>query len=100
MNLTYFLKQTDALTAKYSTEQLIAFIHEIGRGIPEQRREDFWEELRAAGGITQAASEKALKDMEFEKTYSEIYSADGFCCQRTSNKKITGLLEKRTEGIV
>ena len=43
MNLTNFLKQTDALTAQCSTEQLIAFIHEIGRGFPEHRREDFLE---------------------------------------------------------
>lgn len=31
MNLTNFLKQTDALTAQYSTSQLASFIHEIGR---------------------------------------------------------------------
>ncbi len=29
MNLTNFLKQTDALTAQCSTEQLMTFIHEI-----------------------------------------------------------------------
>lgn len=38
MNLIKFLKQTDTLTAQYSTEQLIAFIHEIGR-VPAQSRD-------------------------------------------------------------
>ena len=50
MNLTNFLKQTDALTAKYSKEQLVAFIHDIGRVLPEHGREDFLDRLKAAGG--------------------------------------------------
>ena len=49
MNLTNFLKQTDALTAQCSTEQLMTFIHEIGRVFPEHRREDFLEMLKSAG---------------------------------------------------
>ena len=49
MNLTNFLKQTDALTTQYSTEQLIAFIHDIGRVFPEHRREDFLERLKSVG---------------------------------------------------
>ena len=42
MNLTNFLKQTDALTAQYSTEQLIAFIHDIGRGSQSIAGNIFW----------------------------------------------------------
>ena len=46
MNLTNFLKQTDALTAKYSTGQLIAFIHDIARTFPEYCREDFFGKVK------------------------------------------------------
>ncbi len=73
MNLTNFLKQTDALTAKYSTEQLIAFIHDIGRVFPEHCREDFLERLRAVGEKTRTASNKnAVEDTEFGEIYSHI----------------------------
>ncbi len=73
MNLTSFLKQTDALTAKCSTEQLIAFIHDIGRTFPEHHREDFLERLRMAGGSTQALSEQdAVKDIDFDELYKHI----------------------------
>ena len=49
MNLTKFLKQTDTITSQYSTEQLMDFIHDIGRVCPEHRREDFLEMLKSAG---------------------------------------------------
>ena len=49
MNLTNFLKQTDALTSQYSIEQLIAFIHDVGRVCPEHRRDVFLEMLKSAG---------------------------------------------------
>lgn len=47
MNLTNFLKQTDTLTSQCSTEQLISFIHGIGRICPEYRREDFLKILKS-----------------------------------------------------
>ena len=73
MNLTNFLKQTDALTAQYSTEQLIAFIHDIGRGLPEHRREYFLEMLKAVGNKEGKASNKnEAKDIEFDEMYSNI----------------------------
>ena len=49
MNLTNFLKQTDAIASQYSAEQLGSFIHEIGRVLPEQYREDFLDRLKSAG---------------------------------------------------
>ena len=51
MNLTNFLKQTDALTARCSADQLAAFIHEMGRGFPEHRREAFLEMLKSVGNL-------------------------------------------------
>lgn len=73
MNLTNFLKQTDALTSQYSTEQLTAFIHEIGRVCPEHRREGFLEMLKSAGSKAGGAEDKnAEKDIDFEKTYHHI----------------------------
>ena len=75
MNLTNFLKQTDALTAKYSTGQLIAFIHDIARTFPEYCREDFLERLRMAGGNAQTLSEQnAVKDIDFDERYKHIRS--------------------------
>lgn len=71
MNLMNFLKQTDALTAQYSTEQLIAFIHEIGRVIPEQRRENFLEILKSAGN---KAGMEADKNEEKAADFAEMYS--------------------------
>ncbi|MCI9161932.1 MAG: hypothetical protein HFG59_01560 [Lachnospiraceae bacterium] len=73
MNLTNFLKQTDALTAQCSTEQLIAFIHEIGRGFPEHRREDFLEMLKLAGN--QAGTEpnkNEERNIEFDEMYRHV----------------------------
>ncbi len=73
MNLMNFLKQTDALTAQYSTEQLIAFIHEIGRVIPEQRRENFLEILESVGNKAGMEADKnEEKDADFAEMYSHI----------------------------
>ena len=73
MNLTNFLKQTDALVAQYSTEQLIAFIHEIGRVFPEHRREDFLEMLRSVGNKEEKASKKNTeKDINFDEMYRHV----------------------------
>jgi len=73
MNLTNFLKQTDALVAQYSTEQLIAFIHEIGRVFPEYRREDFLEMLRSVGNKEEKASKKNTeKDIDFDEMYRHV----------------------------
>ena len=73
MNLTNFLKQTDALTSQYSTKQLIAFIHEIGRVFPEHRREEFLNRLRLAGGKPEQGSNKnESKDIEFNEMYDHI----------------------------
>lgn len=73
MNLTNFLKQTDALVAQYSTEQLIAFIHEIGRVFPEHSREDFLEMLRSVGNKEEKASKKNTeKDIDFDEMYRHV----------------------------
>lgn len=73
MNLTNFLKQTDAITSQYSTEQLIDFIHDIGRVCPEHRREDFLEMLKSAGnGAVRASNRNEDKDIDFDEMYSRV----------------------------
>ena len=73
MNLTHFLKQTDAITSQYSTEQLIDFIHDIGRVCPEHRREDFLEMLKSAGnGAVRASKKEEDKDIDFDEMYSRV----------------------------
>lgn len=70
MNLTNFLKQTDTLTSQYSTDQLTAFIHDIGRVCPEHRREDFLEMLKSAGGEAEKEADK--EEVDFDEMYSRI----------------------------
>ena len=70
MNLTNFLKQIDVLTSQYSTDQLIAFVHDIGRVCPEHCREGFLEMLKSAGGEAEKAVNK--KDIDFDEMYNHI----------------------------
>lgn len=73
MNLTNFLKQTDTLTSQYSTEQLIAFIHDIGRACPEHHRDVFLEMLKSAGRQDEKAVNKTEKNnADFDKMYRHI----------------------------
>ncbi len=73
MNLTNFLKQTDTLTAQYSTEQLVAFIHEIGRVFPEHRREEFLEMLKSVGNEAgKAPDQNEKKDTDFDEMYRHV----------------------------
>ena len=73
MNLTNFLKQADEITARYTKSQLVSFIHDIGRVLPEECREDFLVRLKAAGEETKKVSNKnVVKDSEIDKTYLRI----------------------------
>ena len=73
MNLINFLKEIDTLTEQYSTEQLGAFIHEMGRTFPEHGREDFLEMLKSVGNKAGKASDKKEeKDVAFDEMYSHI----------------------------
>ena len=93
MNLTNFLKQTDALTAQYSTEQLIAFIHDIGRVFPEHRREDFLEMLKSVGNkVEKPANKNETKDIDFDKMYSRI--RDNLRSIDSQEVTITGILNE------
>lgn len=70
MNLMNFLSQTDAIASKYSAEQLSAFIHDIGRVLPEQNRDDFLIRLKAAGAMTDQGS---IKDIQSDQGFNEKY---------------------------
>lgn len=73
MNLTNFLKLTDALTSQYSTEQLIAFIHDIGRVCPEHHREDFLEMLKSAGnGMSKISNENEDEHIDLSELYHHV----------------------------
>ena len=72
MNLTNFLKQTDTITAQCSREQLISLLHEIGRVLPEQYREDFLKRLKAAGGITETEL-KSTRAAKNQRGFDEMY---------------------------
>ena len=69
MNLTNFLKQVDEITARYATDQLISFIHDIGRVLPEECREDFLVRLKAAGkDIKKGINKNVVNDSDIHKT--------------------------------
>lgn len=75
MNLTNFLKQTDTIIAQYSSAQLISFIHDMGRVLPENRREDFLKRLKAAGrNLEKESSKDAENELKFCETYKLVRS--------------------------
>lgn len=70
MNLTSFLKQIDTLTAQYSTAQLISFIHDTGRVLPEGQRDIFLQRLKAAGEAAgKMPDTDETQNSEFHKAY-------------------------------
>lgn len=60
MNLANFLKQADEITAQYTAAQLNLFIHDIGRVLPEECREDFLMRLKASGEETSKVVHKEV----------------------------------------
>lgn len=93
MNLTSFLKQTDALTAQCSTEQLIAFIHDIGRVCPEHGREDFLKMLKSAGnGAGRASNKSENESVDFDELYHHV--RDNLKSIDSQEIAITGILNE------
>lgn len=73
MNLTNFIKQTDAVAAQYTAKQLALFIHDIGRTLPEREREDFLRRLKAVGAQTERIrNEDRESEIAFEETYRQV----------------------------
>lgn len=70
MNLVNFLKQMDAVAAQCTAKQLASFIHCIGRTLPECKREDFLERLKAI----RAGMEDPCKDDEVKSDFKETYN--------------------------
>lgn len=71
MNLTNFLKQVDELSAQCSAGQLMTFIHETGRVLPEDGREDFLRRLRLATE-SQIPAKEQKEDSELQRVYRKI----------------------------
>lgn len=71
MNLTCFLKQVDAMIEKCSDEQLVTFIHDIGRTLPEKNRKDFLKRLEAVSENSEDNTKKEF-GAEFDKQYQII----------------------------
>ncbi len=93
MNLINFLKQTDALMEQYSKEQLIAFIHEIGRVFPENRRENFLEVLKSVGNKAGKESNKnEEEDIDFIGIYRHV--RDNLKSIDSQEITITGILNE------
>ena len=67
MNLSQFLKAVDNTTATTSKENLVKFVHDIARTLPEKEREDFLTRLDEMCGKNGKAKvvrqEKAEEDL-------------------------------------
>lgn len=72
MNLTNFLKQTEVLTAQYSKEQLALFIHDFGRVLPEEQRDDFLRRLKTIGEDKKIPNRDEAGKNEFYNVYQKI----------------------------
>lgn len=73
MNLTNFLNQTDTIIKQCSAEQLISFVHDLARTLPEHRREDFLKRLKAIGEETEKTSDRdKLGEFRFDEMYKHV----------------------------
>lgn len=70
MNLTNFLKQIDNIAEQYTAAQLLAFIHEAGRVLPEADRADFLARLKSAGQSSERRPDGDGAD--FQKEYQRV----------------------------
>lgn len=93
MNLTSFLKQTDAVTEQCSAVQLCAFIHDIGRTLPEDQREDFLRRLKAVNKADGQITDKDhVNDHSFEKLYKTV--REDLKCIDSQEITIDGILNE------
>lgn len=71
MNLTSFLKQIDETALKCSKEQLLLFIHNVGRVLPETQRDDFLKRLKSVEGNAGKTPDRTGSE-EFNEVYQHI----------------------------
>lgn len=69
MNLSMFLKSVDALSGTMENKQLVSFVHDIARVLPEGRRDDFLDRMRKCKGF--ADHEKEYDQAE-QRKYDEL----------------------------
>lgn len=74
MNMSNFLKQVDKIIDKCSKEQLIAFVHDTARKLPEGERDDFVNKLQAVLNNEKNNSNKGMDD-NFKEIYSQLNKA-------------------------
>ena len=78
---------------QYSTEQHIAFIHEIGRVFPENRRKKFLEILKSVGNKAgKAPNKNEEKDINIDEMYRHI--RDNLKSIDSQEITITGILNE------
>ena len=64
MNYPTFLKEVDALIAESDREKLSAFVHELVRTIPEDRRENFISIFRNSGEFAEKDSDNLPEEID------------------------------------
>lgn len=69
MNLSMFLQAVDTLSGTMENEQLISFIHDIARVLPEGGRDDFLDRMRNCKGFVDYKKEY---DQEEQRKYEEL----------------------------
>ena len=69
MNLSMFLKSVDTLSGTMENEQLISFVHDIARVLPESGRDDFLDRMRNCKGFVDHEKEY---DKAEQRKYDEL----------------------------
>lgn len=69
MNLSKFLKYVDAFSGTMENKQLISFIHDIARVLPESSRDDFLDRMRNCKGL---GDHKKEYDKAEQRKYDEL----------------------------
>lgn len=73
MNLPKFLKEVDNLSAGASHDKLEEFIHEVARTLPEEKRNNFVNTLRAIGNVSEKEkSQDIVKNSDYAELAKEI----------------------------
>jgi len=118
MNLPKFLNEVDSVTDILPKEQLGAFIHDVARTLPEERRVEFLDRLKALHGQGEAIKEENKDSVKFEmlkeklekiergelcligslnEEYDDWYNSDSEEFLYEDPKKILGVIEQASD---
>ena len=75
MNRVQFLNAVEKTSSTYSDQQLLTFIHEIGKIVPDDKRELFLEKLKSIPADASKEYFTLIDDEAFQERFSEIVAS-------------------------